>query len=64
MKENKTGNRFHYYTYDVEPAKIDGLYHVGEGSQWNWTHKGAFKTARGAHNWAVKKNGGRDEYRD
>lgn len=64
MSEKKIGDRYFYYTYDTEPAKIDGLYHVGEGGQWGWTHKGAFKTARGARNWALKRNHGDDTYRD
>lgn len=61
---NKTGDRFHYYTYDTEPNRVDGKYHVGEGGPWGWTHKGAFKTAKSAKSWAVKKNHGKDEYHD
>jgi hypothetical protein len=63
IKAGYTGSRYHYYTYDVEPDR-DGKYHVGEGTQWHWEHKGVYKTAKGAKNWAVKKNGGRDDYRE
>ena len=63
MKAGYTGSKYHYYTYDTEPSS-DGKYHVGEGTQWHWEHKGAYKTAKGAKNWAVKKNGGYDDYRD
>lgn len=59
----KTGTKYHYFTYDTEPS-IDGKYHVGEGTQWNWEHKGVYKSAKAAKNWAVKKNGGRDDYHD
>ena len=60
----KTGNRYHYYTYDIEPNRADGKYHVGEGSQWSWVHKGAFKTAKAAKSWAIRKNGNNDTYTD
>lgn len=58
------GNSRRYFTYDSEPSNFDGLYHVGEGGTWGWHHVKTFKTARGAHNWAVKRNFGKDEYRD
>lgn len=64
MKSKTIGNRYHYFTYDVEPSKLDGKYHVGEGTQWHWEHKGAFKTAKGARNWALKRNYGDDTYTD
>ena len=62
MKSKTIGTRNHYYTYDLEPG-TDGKYHVGEGTRWNWTHKGAFKTAKGARNWALKRNYNDDTYR-
>lgn len=64
MKSKTIGNRYHYFTYDLEPCPTDGKYHVGEGTQWHWQHKGAFKTLKGARNWAVKKNYGDDSYKD
>lgn len=64
MNSKMIGNRCHYFTYDTEPNRCDGLYHVGEGTRWHWEHKGAFKTAKGAKNWAVKKNGSIDSYND
>ena len=64
MKSKTIGNRRHYYTYDLEPCRTDGKYHVGEGTAYHWEHKGAFKTAKGARNWALKRNNGRDTYDD
>lgn len=64
LKEGKVGNPNHYYTYDLEPDRMDGKYHVGEGGTWGWQHRGVFKSARGAKNWAVKRNGGREDYHD
>lgn len=64
MNSKTIGNKYHYYTYDTEPDKMDGKYHVGEGTRWHWEHKGAFKTAKGARNWALKRNNGNDTYTD
>lgn len=63
MKSKTIGDRYHFYTYDLEPS-ADGKYHVGEGGPWGWRHKGVFKTAKGARNWALKRNYNDDTYRD
>lgn len=63
MNTQTIGSKYHYFTYDLEPS-VDGKYHVGEGTRWHWEHKGAFKTAKGARNWALKRNNNDDTYRD
>ena len=63
MKSKTIGDKLHYYTYDLEPSKADGKYHVGEGNPWHWEHKGSFKTAKGARNWALKRNDGDDTFK-
>ena len=63
MKSKTIGTKTHWFTYDLEPAP-DGKYHVGEGTPWHWEHKGVFKTAKGARNWALKRNHNDDSYRD
>lgn len=63
MREGKTGTQYRYFTYDLEP-RPDGKYHVGEGSRWGWTHKGAYKSVKAAKNWAVRQNHGNDAYTD
>lgn len=61
MKSKTIGDRYHFYTYDLEPG-WDGKYHVGEGGSWGWEHKGAFKTAKAARSWALKRNHNDDTY--
>ena len=63
MKSKKIGTRDCYFVYDVKPEP-DGKFHVWEGGSWGCAHKGAFKTAKAAQNWALKQNNGNDSYND
>lgn len=59
---NKVGTWYHYWSHDIESNRADGKFHVYETMGRTTTHRGAFKTLKGAHNWCVRQNKGRDTF--